>query len=406
MHLTDLSHHGGPPAIVVTRGLCIIENCTFTDCTGTGVPSAMDEDPEDAEDGEILPLAVLRNCIISTGNIQHPGVEVRAYGSAILENCEISNCGQGVAACHFPKRVALKNCNIFNNKNEGILVQEEYIYDNKMEIHIENCNIHHNQLGISHEFSKIILIKNSEIHSNRSWGIALRNCTVAFVGGNDISRNECGGVKIMLNRQNHTLITNNRIHHHTGPDIMQTRFYSENQQEQYKSLTGKYALTDHLNREPVLLLDNLSFNNELQYASFEDMKIFSNTHCEMCQGPRGRIKCKVCLYTAYCSMRCLQQHEEAHREFCQYFREQRVIRIELDREDFSPANKTIEDFSGRLTLNSRIYKRDILVKLNNGDNYYGLDQTRQAIVYDRYEPHFASSHFIYYVVKSFFHRKG
>ena len=44
----------------------------------------MDEDPEDAEDGEILPLAVLRNCIISTGNTEHPGVEVRAYGSAIL----------------------------------------------------------------------------------------------------------------------------------------------------------------------------------------------------------------------------------------------------------------------------------------------------------------------------------
>ena len=200
----------------------------------------------------------------------------------------------------------------------------------------------------------------------------------------------------MFNRQNHTLITNNRIHHHTGPDIMQTRYYSENQEEQYKSLTGKYVLTDYRNREPVLLLDNLSFNNELQYASFEDMKIFSNTHCEMCQGPRGRIKCRVCLYTAYCSMRCLQQHVEAHREFCQYFREQRVFRIELDREYFSPANKTIDDFSGRLTLRSRIYKRDILVKLNNGDNYYGLDKTRQAIIHDRYEPYFVSSHFIYY----------
>ena len=134
-----------------------------------------------------MPLAHLINCTISNcGGGVHAGVEIRAFGRAIIENCTIHDNGQGISAWRFPLSVVISNSEIFNNKAEGIHTEEKFTYDNFAVIYINNCIIHHNQIGISLQFSREISVTNSSIHSNRSWGIALRNSTIAIFDQNDI----------------------------------------------------------------------------------------------------------------------------------------------------------------------------------------------------------------------------
>ena len=176
----------------------------------------------------------------------------------------------------------------------------------------------------------------------------------------------------MFNRFYQTLLMRNQIHDHTGPDVMHTRYFHEGQEEQMKALTGKYALTSSSNKVPIILLENMSYNNNIHYSGVSEWTIFSSGRCDMCQSSRARLKCQVCLYVSYCSRKCLHLHREAHQEFCRYSRE-KVVRIDLERLSFSPNNKTIEDRTRPLPLKSKIYKqRSFLVKLTQGDNHFGL----------------------------------
>ena len=372
IHLMNLDYAGrankGQPALVVGKGLCFLYNCKVTKSQGTGILSALDRLPKF---GEPLPVVYLKNSSISNcGN--HPGVEVRAFGSAFLDNCNIFDNHQGIASNHFPKNTVLRNCNVFNNKLEGVLIQNDYTYDGELYGYVENCNIHHNQLGVSIGYPNCVSLRNNSIHSNRSWGITLRNATVAFLCQNDIFRNECGGIRISFNRFYQTLLTRNQIHDHTGPDVMQTRYAYEYQEEQMKAVTGKYVLTSSSNKVPILLLDNVSYNNNIHYSGISEWTIFSTGRCDMCQSARARLKCQICLYVTYCSRKCLELHKESHQEFCRYSRE-KVVRIVLERRYFSPSNKTIEDWTRPFPLNSRIYKkRSFLVKITQGDNHFGF----------------------------------
>ena len=183
----------------------------------------------------------------------------------------------------------------------------------------------------------------------------------------------------MFNRFYQTLLMRNQIHDHTGPDVMQTRFYQEGEEEQMKKLTGKYALISSSNKVPILLLENISYNNNIHYSGISEWIIFSSGRCDMCQSSRARLKCQVCLYVSYCSRKCLHLHREAHQEFCRYSRV-KVVRIDLERSNVSPSNKTIEDWTRQIPLSSAIYKkRFFLVKINQGDNYYGLSSSHALV---------------------------
>ena len=357
---------GAYPALIVNRGICLVINCLFNECLGTAVLSTLNKHPED---DDILPLAYLINCTIANcGSGRHGGVEVRLYGSCIIENCKIYDNGQGIGAWRFPLIVVIRNSEIFNNIREGIMTEEHFVYDNCAQIYIDNCNIHHNQIGLSLQFSREISVTNSSIHSNRSWGIALRNSTIANFDQNDIFRNECGGVRIMFNRFWQTVFSNNRIHDHTGPGLIQSRYLSENQE----NLCG--ILTDTYNREPILLLDNLCYNNELHYADLEDLKTFSSKACHLPScGEKGKFICRKCLYVHYCSNQCQMLDLQDHVEFCFNFREKRIVKIELEKQDVSPSNETIKDFTRKMSLKSLSYKREFLVKVSNGNNHYGFD---------------------------------
>ena len=100
-------------------------------------------------------------------------------------------------------------------------------YCNSTKIAMSENEIHHNSIGISTGFLKSVLIQGNRIFSNMSWGIFLRNSQVTVIDGNEVHRNYCGGIRVVLNRFDNTFIKSNIIHDHTGPDMIQTRFMNE-----------------------------------------------------------------------------------------------------------------------------------------------------------------------------------
>ena len=357
---------GALPAITVVQGKCLVYNCTVQESLGGGVMAGMDGIPEE---GRVPAVVYLKNCSIQ--NCAMAGVEARSRGSAILENCEVKHNLQGVASWAFSKGVVLENCDISNNKNEGILAQEELLYDNENNLVVENCNIHHNQIGLSLGYVPFLSLKANSIYSNRSWGITLRNATIALISQNDVFKNYCGGIKVAFNRFNQTVLTENKIHDHTGPDVTQTRYFKEHLDEQVKRLTGRSDLTSELNKEPILLLDNVSYNNNIHYSGMGEWKIFSNGRCDLCQSFKAKIRCQKCLYTSYCSQKCLNLHRRSHEDFCNYSK-QNVVRFELRRAKLERSNKLIEDYTKKIPLSNKMYKREFIIKVNHGDNSYGL----------------------------------
>ena len=104
----------------------------------------------------------------------------------------------------------------------------------------------------------------------------MRNSNVATIRGNDVFRNDCGGIRVCFNRFGNTVVMKNLIHDHTGPDFVQTVFKSEGEQ-QMTPFFNKEA-----NRVPVLVMDNLSYNNDLSYGSIADWRVSMERPCGFC----------------------------------------------------------------------------------------------------------------------------
>ena len=249
----------------------------------------------------------IQNCLFA-------GAEARKYGNLMLEDCSISDCRYGVAAWEFASNVRLERCDIFNNKGEGIITTEDYTYDTPTRMIVKECKNHHNQLGMSLAFSRTLDVRNNTILSNKSWGIALRNANIVNIQGNDIFRNDCGGIRVCLNRSNETIIMSNRIHDHTGPGLIKTVLFTEIQETKYEEMAALLRMRLSLGRvsdierqqiersiatlkgpdreansKPVISLDNLFYNNELRYKNISDLRSFVDIKCNLCNRRQANI---------------------------------------------------------------------------------------------------------------------
>ena len=359
------------PPIAVCAGICVMFNCRVSDCPGGGVLVLNDSDV-------IMELLLyMKGCDIS--NCKLAGAEVRQYGNLLMEDCDIHHNLQGVSAWNFPSNVWLRNCRIFNNTNEGIHCVTGETYDSNLKVRVENSSVHHNQLGLSLEFSNYVSVKNSQIFSNGSWGIALRNSSVSIIGFNDIFRNECGGVKVMFNRFNQTLLEENKIHDHTGPGILQTVFKLASQHHTEERLLGRGRTNfdPKTNRRPILTFNNLEYNNELHYDKIKEITTFSEKTCWFCSRDNAPLKCEHCRVVYYCDRKCQKSNLSEHKPFCFFFQENKIVELKLEKWIVTPSNETIEDFTGKRPFSQNLYgkNREFLVKISCGDNNYGLDTT-------------------------------
>jgi parallel beta-helix repeat protein len=212
------------PAVALIKGLCVMINCEFFDCMGAG--ALVVQDDQSRESHLYMKGCTMRNCGCA-------GAEAREKGNLILDNCSITESRQGVLIWISARTAVIRGCDINNNKGEGILMSDSnLLYDNPMRLILEGSHIHHNQIGVSLSHVRSVDVRNNQIFSNRSWGIFLRNSNVTIIQQNNIFRNDCGGIRVCLNRFEETVVMKNQIHDHTGPDLLQTVFFSESQNKQ------------------------------------------------------------------------------------------------------------------------------------------------------------------------------
>ena len=358
------------PAVSVHNGQCAMIRCEISDCLGGGALVSN-------SDGQVSePLLYIKSCKIY--NCQSAGAEARENGSLILEGCDISANKQGVLFFMKASNVKISGCHIYNNTCEGILGSEAYSYDNPTKLFVEGGSVHHNQIGLSLEFLKLVDVSNCKVFSNRSWGIYLRNSNVSTIRGNDIFRNDCGGIKVTFNRFEYTVVERNRIHDHTGPDICQTVFLSESLE--MKVPTG---LDRAVNSIPVVLLNNFSYNNELAYGSVSEWEE-SADKCHFCKRENPLLQCKNCRKVVYCNNTCRKDDWlERHKTFCDYFTQTNMKRLSLQPRDFLPGNQLIPNLKKKMKLKD--YRgKEFLVKISNGDNNLSHLFDDDLVIYDEF----------------------
>ena len=183
----------------------------------------------------------------------------------------------------------------------------------------------------------------------------------------------------MFNRFNQTLLVENKIHDHTGPGILQTVFKnaSEHHMEERRLGRGRTNFNPENNRRPILTLNNLEYNNELHYDKVEEITTFSEKTCWFCSRNNAPLKCEDCRVVYYCDKKCQKSNLLDHKEFCSFFQENKIVELKLLKMPFSPSNETIQDFTGQRPFSQELYgeNREFLVKINCGNNNYGLDMT-------------------------------
>ena len=275
-------------------------------------------------------------------------------------------------------------------------------YNNNMRVVFEKNYIHHNQIGLSLSHARSVDIRENLIFSNRSWGIFLRNSNVSTIQSNNIFRNDCGGIRICLNRFDRTIVMKNLIHDHTGPGLCQTTFFSESQEHFVQTIQSRVAkayaagrisdermeklditpLDRDTNSVPVQEMDNIYENNDLCYGSAKEKKIPIEKDCGFCTQPRAGTPCTKCGKVWYCNTECLKRHYEEHKAlFCDFFTRTQIIKVALTPADLSPSNELIANYikEGK-KKKTRDYKgKEFLVKVTAGADYFGLDEAKANV---------------------------
>ena len=380
--------------------------CAMLDCLGAGALVLW----PDHQTGIVTPpWLYMKDCTMR--NCGFAGAEAREEGNLVLDNCSISDCSQGVLVWMDAHNVSVRKSSIYNSKAEGIIVQDPDLnYNNDMRVVLEGNRIHHNQIGISLSHVRSADIHGNLIFSNRSWGIFLRNSNVSTIQNNDVFRNDCGGIRICLNRFDRTVVMKNHIHDHTGPGLCQTSFFSESQnqqlqelhtkisryyakgrisEERMEELSGISPLDRDTNSIPVHEMDNIYDNNDLSYGSATEKKVPVEKDCAFCTKPKAPVPCNSCKKVWYCNSDCLKQHYAEHRNlFCDFFQRTQLIKLNLAREDISPSNKLISSYvkEGKKKKLKEYRGVEFLVKVTAGTEYFGLDREMRKEMRSDEEP--------------------
>ena len=403
------------PAIVVTRGVCVMVQCAMLDCLGAG---ALVLWPDNQTGIVTPPWLYMKGCTMR--NCGFAGAEAREEGNLVLENCKISDCSQGILVWMDAHNVIVRKSSIYNSKAEGVIVTDPSMnYNNNMRVVFEQNYIHHNQIGLSLSHARSVDIRGNLIFSNKSWGIFLRNSNVSTIQSNNIFRNDCGGIRICLNRFDRTIVMKNHIHDHTGPGLCQTSFFSESQNqllhvcktriarwyadgrisdERMEKLGLISPLDRDTNSVPVHEMDNIYENNDLSYGSATEKKVAVEKDCGFCTRPKAGIPCNNCRKVWYCNTQCLKEHYEEHRAlFCDFFTRTQIISLSLTPADISPANQLIANHikEGKKKRLKDYKDREFLVKVTAGTEYFGLDEEMAKAKLQQDEEPEGSTLFVY-----------
>ena len=266
-----------------------------------------------------LGRTVLQKCVFSGS--EYSGVHVNTSARLEMKECKVFGNETGIFICKAPESCNVTNCDIFDNKLEGVSIHEA-----TTNVKVENCRIYQNNCnGISVEdFSSAIVSKN-EIFENGWNGISTvcnGRCTVSH---NKIYGNKFSGVQVVPVEKpfQPSIVQFNEIFENRGHGIYCEMIIQDTPTDTSVNLsTNGLQQLIHFNRntdmfERAKCNENKCYNNEDQDRSHksDDYSDYCFYCRKKCSKKCSKI-CKKCEVTTYCNKECQKHDREKHNKEC------------------------------------------------------------------------------------------
>ena len=319
-----VSGFAGYAGIQIVHGSsALIENCVIHGCGGGGILVV--------DNGSEL---LVRKCEVYRNH--QSGLEAREGGKLVAsENRIFDNGYHGILIGPDAGECDIHANKIFENASEGILVMSS-----KNKVVIRNSDIHHNRpFGLSLDDNSQMLISNNKIFENGFWGILAKSRTSAHIVGNVLAGNKCGGIFIGVNYAGRVHLESNLVRDHCGP-------WLEYQDKIDNLAIDRSLLSDKVTTflgfplgetnwysVPPILSENKEFNNEegMYHPKEVGERLYSG--CTYCRRSRDEVQCLIkcpnCHIASYCCKECQRKHRSKHETLCFALRSRFSVTVDI-----------------------------------------------------------------------------
>ncbi|XP_063403668.1 uncharacterized protein LOC134687361 [Mytilus trossulus] len=386
---------GSPGIWVGSGGKLIVQNCVLYRCGGGGVLA----------DGNNACLEI-RHCTIQ--NMRQMGVEARNGGMVKVEdNVIIDNQFHGIAIA--PRGYAVISRNLIQgNGQEGIFcggmlnsdsghMLEMKSEDTSQAIITKNTIIQNGLSGMSLD-GGTYEVSGNKIIDNWLWGMMIKSRSSAYIVGNDIFENKCGGIRIGTNYSASVIIDGNTIRDHTGPDIFAINSseigLKDNVKIEIETMLANIQFAEErleYSRPPIITNRNIRRNNNTGVQHPRKAVQIIQSCCSCYRSSFQLKKCSNCGTATYCSKECQKKHWKKHKHMCKLLQKEYTIEIKMKdtKPVVQPGYVTIRGFDPSLKgiregpKPNPLSIKKFIVKVQSGQEYGCVNPKKTLSLYDR-----------------------
>ena len=300
-------------------GTDTFKNCSFDNCKSPGLT--------------VQGKTNVEKCVFSGG--EYSGVGVDDGGCLEMSDCQIFGHGNGMYIANAIQMCKVRDCEIFDNKRNGINVDK-----NALNVIVQNCRIYQNDRhGIFVDEDSSALILKNEIFENAWQGIssiANGRCTISH---NRIYRNKSGGVQVVpvdsRKPMAPSVVEYNEIFDNVGHNIYCEMMVEDTPSDTSVSVTGNTLkqLTDYLQSSKYLLkaecTGNEYYNCKATISSAASME--TTVEADFCSYCRKKcsLNCGSCFVITYCNRECQRRDWKKHKKECRSILEKFTVLVNV-----------------------------------------------------------------------------
>ncbi len=307
----------------LSLGRDTFKNCSFENSQSPGLT--------------VMGRTDVEKCVFLGG--EYSGVHVSTGGQLDIKESKIHGNETGIYMAKAPAACNITNCEIFDNKWNGVVVLE-----NTSNVTVENCRIYHNDRhGIYvTEFSSAS-VSNSEVFENGWKGIATicnGRCTISH---NKIYGNKSGGVQVVPVGPNKgvlpSIVEFNEIFDNRGHGIYCEMMLEYTPTDTSVLRDGKafeqsgYYEQNKARFKKANCRENTCCNNDSTLSSAEptDSRIYAD-FCFCCRKKCSKV-CTKCFVTTYCNKECQMRDWKKHKEECRSILEKSTLCLKIPKKE-------------------------------------------------------------------------
>ena len=275
----------------------------------------------------------VESCVFSGG--EYSGVNVSTGANLLIKDSKLYGNLFGFYIHNLPLSCSIQNCDIFDNKWQGICVTET-----SLNVRVENCRIYQNDRdGIRIDERSSATVLNCEIFDNRWHGIVTLCNGRCDAFGNTICDNKSGGVLVVpvdiTKVKSPSTIKINTIYDNHGFGIRSDMMVEDTPLDTSVLMSPKgweqkiyYDNNKQQFMDPICK-DNYCHNNQSALSSSASVEKNGNdAFCSYCR-KKCTSNCGQCFVTKYCNKKCQRDDWSQHKKECQSILESSTVTITL-----------------------------------------------------------------------------